>query len=489
MSPREASGTGAAPLRIGFVPVIRPLFTGDAPRLAEEALRGLRALGEELGFEVLTARVDSPARHAASGAPLPPWAVSDPEEARRAAREMAAAAPDLLLVAHVTFATGELLAPLLGAGPRVGVWALPEGAAGRGPRGPLPLNALCGLVMTMSLVDRPEVGRDAPVKWFYGPADGPRLRERLAVTVAALRGLRAVEGARVLRVGGTAPGFYGVEEAPEVAGARLEHAPLEALFDAMAAAPPAEVEAQARRWAEEEDADVGREGLERHARVALALRGLAAEGPYDALAVRCWPELPERGGTMACAAMGDCAGAGVPTACEGDALGALSMLALQGVTGEPAVLLDLADVGADGALLFWHCGNAPAGWAGGPTRLTTHFNRSGVGVVRDMALREGPASGFRLRAGGREAAIVAGRFGPPDRPGPDGVRAWLSELRWGRGRVDAEGFLAGLLGHRLPHHLAFGAGDRVEALHELCAWLGARVLPPRTPVPALEGPS
>lgn len=484
------SRTPREPLRIAFVPVIRPLFKGDAPRATERALRGLRSLGETLGFEVATPRVDSPATHAATGAPLPAYAVSDADEARRAATQVEALEPDLLLILHATFATGDLLAPLLGAARRVGVWALPEASSGAPPTGPLPLNALCGLAMTMSLLDRPEVARDAPVKWFYGGADEDRFRDRLEVTVAALRGLRAVEGARIARIGGTAPGFYGIDEAPAVAGARVEHLPLASLFERVAAVPEADARALAGRWGELEPSDVPPDGLARAARVELALRALAAEGPYDALAVRCWPELPEESGTMACAAMGNCAAAGVPAACEGDALGALSMLALQGVSGEPAVLLDLSDVAeGDEALLFWHCGNAPAGWAaGGRTRLATHFNRDGVGVVRDMVLAEGPATAFRFVDGGRLAAVASGRFGPAEREGFDGVRGWLGALRWGREPVGAAAFLASLLGHRLPHHLAFGVGDRSEALLELCAWLGTRPLPALQDAPALVLP-
>jgi hypothetical protein len=56
------------------------------------------------------------------------------------------------------------------------------------------------------------------------------------------------------------------------------------------------------------------------------------------------------------------------------------------------------------------------------------------------------------------------------------VRGWWGELTWSRERVSAERAVAGILDHRLPHHLALAAGDRREALLELCDRLGATAL-------------
>ncbi|MDZ7800975.1 MAG: hypothetical protein U5K81_09325 [Trueperaceae bacterium] len=444
------------------------------------AQEGLAAWAPRLGVQVASVTVGSQVRHGATGAQVPEGTVSDAEDARRAAARIEADPPDLLLIQHATFATGDLLAPLLRAAPRVAVWATPEGAAGEGP---LPFNALCGLQMTLSMLGVPEVDRgEAPVKWLYGDVHEDRFREAFATTLAALRGVRALSRARILAIGGTAPAFYALEERPDaLSGVTVTPCELRDLFDRVEAVPEREARARATDWADRHALEVDDATLLRGARIERALAALGEEAGADALAVRCWPELPDACGAMACAGMGTRAGEGMPAACEGDVMGALSMLALQGVAAEAAILMDVSDLSeADDALLLWHCGNAPLAWAdpeGPRPRLTTHFNRTDDGPIRDMALAPGPATALRLLSGGREALIASGRIRRLDRSGYDGVRGWWSDLAWHGASLSAERFLAEMLHQRVPHHLAAVAGACAPALAEMAGWLG---IAPRT---------
>jgi L-fucose isomerase-like protein len=191
---------------------------------------------------------------------------------------------------------------------------------------------------------------------------------------------------------------------------------------------------------------------------------------------------------MACAAMGRAADRRTPAACEGDVWGAASMRVLQAVADAPTALLDLSDLDLErDALLLWHCGNAPRALAAAPgTRLTTHFNRDGLGVVRDQTLSAGPATGFRLLPDGAGVALLAlgGRVLPATGPSFDGVRGWWGELTWGRTPMTAARAVAGILDHRLPHHLALVGADVRPALLEFGERIGARLLEP-SPRPGL----
>lgn len=471
------------PLRVGFVAVVRPAFKGDGAAVAARSLAALAGLARGLGAELAGDE----------------GTVRDAAEAAHAGRRLAAADLDLLVVQHATFATGDLLAPLLAAAPRVVVWAVPERAGAKpggpdGGRGPLPLNSLCGLNMTLSFAEGPRGGARGPVAWCYGDPDDARTRARLEALLRAERGARAFATARVLAIGGTAPGFYGLELPALPGGATVVERPLADLFARVAAIDAGEAERHAAAWRAEEPLEAPWDHLVAAARIDLALAAFARDEGANALAVRCWPELPDACGAMACAAMGRAADRGQPAACEGDVWGAASMRVLHAVAGTPAALLDLSDVDVAGdALLLWHCGNAPRALAAAGTRLTTHFNRDGVGVVRDQQLAPGPATAFRLlphgvaagkdgaaRAAGAAALVVGGRVRPATAPSFDGVRGWWGDLVWHRTPVSAERAVASVLDHRLPHHLALAAGDVRAALLDLAERLEAPVLDPGT---------
>ena len=461
-----------APLRIAFATVVRDAFKGDAAALATRALAALELRGASLGYEVDAA----------------PEAVRDVDAATRVGAWVEAGRYDFLLIVHATFATADLLAPLLRSTDAVGVWAVPEaeglplGRPGiRSGMRPLPLNSLCGLNMTLSTLDHPAVAARGTVKWYWGAPGGAAFERRWEATVRALHGLRSLRRARVLQIGGTAPSFYRLEERPSALGAVVDSVPLAVLYERMAACHEADVETRAAEWsARESPVGASPEHVRVAARTELALAALAADGDYQALALRCWPEFADACGGMACAAVGALADRGVPTACEGDVMGALSMLALQAVASVPSALVDLSDLDPEGdRLLLWHCGNAPIAFAGvAGARLTTHFNRDGVGVVRDMHLQPGPASGFRLLEGGAASVIVTGSIDEPSEPDVDGVRGWWRDLRWDGAPRTAYDVVSQVLDARLPHHLALAPGEGGEALHELTVRLGGRVVAP-----------
>ncbi len=473
----------SGPLRIGFAAVVRDAFKGGAAALAGRAQAALERQARSDGDVLLSA----------------PELVRDVHAARRVGAWAAERELDYLLILHATFATGDLLAPLLRALPQVGVWAVPEAEGLPLERGgvlpemrPLPLNSLCGLNMTLSMLEHPAVGKTEPVKWYWGAPGSEEFRRRWLPTLGSLRGLRALRRARILQIGGTAPAFYRLEERPELAGVQLDSVPLEVLYARMVEQPEEGVRARARAWsAAEPPISANEQHVLVAARTELALASLASEGDYQALALRCWPEFAEACGGMACAAVGAMADRLVPTACEGDVMGALSMLVVQALARAPSALMDLSDLDPEAdRLLLWHCGNAPIAFAGAAgARLTTHFNRDGTGVVRDMHLAPGPATGFRLLAGGERAVIVSGTLEDTSEPDFDGVRAWWRELRWDGARSSAFEVVARLLDARLPHHLALAPGDHSEAAHELVVRLGGEVLGAARVRDALHSPT
>lgn len=429
-------------LRIGLVPIVRPLFRGAKFGLQDSSEAALRSLGPQMGFEL-----------AYASAPI-----SDLEAAQRVAREAMAANLDFLLVHHVTFATGETFVPFLELPIPVGLWALSE----VWDSGPLPQNAVCGLNLGVSLATKPH-------KWFLGNPHDPWFLGRLELTLNALRGAKALQKGRILLLGGHAPGFFAFAPKPNT-GLSVEEADLDLLWQAIEQVSPQDTLELAQSFVELSEYPL--EALLPTFRLELALAQIA-QG-YDGIALREWPEIPDRVGVMAYSAMARLADAGMALAPEGDAMGLASMLALRAISQKPSILLDVSHFSERGVML-WHGGEAPQAWAGGPTRLVPHFNRN-MPAVRDMPLKAGPITGLRLLPNGK-AVVHGGQLN--GQKGYDGDSSWLTAASWATQPLTPRQFLSSWLNHQIPHHMAVGMGAFEDALLEMCAWLGLKVLPPQ----------
>jgi L-fucose isomerase-like protein len=125
-----------------------------------------------------------------------------------------------------------------------------------------------------------------------------------------------------------------------------------------------------------------------------AFRKLAENKRLNAWAVRCWPEFSDLYGIGVCHLLGCLTGSGLPAACEGDVYGALAMLIVESLTGQPAFFCDLISFDPQGdTSVFWHCGAAPLAWckSGCQPKLGKHSIIDGGGV-------KGIASEFPLEA-------------------------------------------------------------------------------------------
>lgn len=444
-------------LNVLAVSVQRPIFRGDKAAVWNASRQALEPLLQAHGaaLQVL------------------PEPVTDGDGAAAAAVAIADAMPDLVLVQATTFATAECFLPLLRTGRPTCLWAVPEPTL----TGPLPLNSFCGVNFISSLLSPGE-----QVKWLYGDATDPAFVTRLEATLRALRAVRRLSGSKVLWIGGTAPTFERFEVDPMMLegrfGVELERVDLERLFRIVAEVPDHVATQAAESMSTELDrCQVTPAQLLPCGRLDVALRKLIVDGGYDAAALRCWPECCDRTGAQPCASVARLFDEGHPTACEGDVLGAVSMLALAALAETDPILLDLSHV-TDDALCFWHCGNGPKSLAEpGSTELQTHFNRPDFGAVRAMRMAPGEATMLRFTSLS-EAAVFEGQWsaGPP---AFDGLSGWLRDVRWrGSTPLSAKDTIATVLDRHLPHHFAFASGRLAEPAIELCGWLGIELLEP-----------
>lgn len=459
-------------LKVGLVGAYFPNF--DAPELGvyETSKGEMRALAEALDFDLVALEEGVKSR----------------EEAEQAAREFDAAGVDFLLIQASSFSMGDVILPLVGVDARLGLWFLPEPSF----EGDIPLNSLTGFNLFASIIRLHLRERNLPFKWFFGPATDARFRRRLEITVRALETLKRLSQTKIGLIGGAAPTFLNLGyDAPAIAqrlGVQIEEHPMEDAFrriDQFADNQVAEVvQAMTARAAE---VQVTGDWMMRTGRVYLALRDLADEGPYSALGVRCWPEFQsELAGIGPCAAVSWLNETGVPASCEGDVLGAVSMLAAHYVSRAPVTMTDLVALAEeDGLVQMWHCGPSPASWADEAGQALTYhptLDRASPpeaprsGVSSDLVFAPGPTTIVRFSQAADKLLLMSADVVEGPSQGYAGSRGWLGNLQMKGEPVSIPDLIETIAYYGLEHHYPLARGDWTDVFSELAAWAGIDIL-------------
>lgn len=397
---------------------------------------------------------------------------------------------DRVLIVQATFCDATAACAIAGRLPvPMTVWAFPEPRTG----GRLRLNAFCGLNLAAHALGL----RGKGVAMLYADpetvtpkalaealaAGAPALPDTRAAAggaaQAAARGLAAITGARIGRIGQHPDGFdtcaYDDAALAGLCGATVEPIALGDLFDAargVAAGRVAELRAgldtQIAGLAEQDQT-----ALDKSLRLRIALDGLKSGGAFDGFAIRCWPETFTEYGGAVCgpvAMMGD---ARTPCACEADVYGALTCLMLQAIAGEPVFLADVVDMdAASDTGVVWHCGQAPLSM-GDPAyqpQAAIHSNRR-LPLLFQFPLKPGRVTLARISQARGQVQMVIARGeavqAPPAFSGTSGTIRFDRPAALVAERLVAAG---------LEHHLALAYGAHADAVETVAARLGLPVL-------------
>jgi L-fucose isomerase-like protein len=311
--------------------------------------------------------------------------VIDDPSLRQAISEIRQAGCSVLVVMQPSIGDGRLL-PILAQlwdAPLV-LLATPERPAG-------PKVSSCSLVGThvfASLLRQ----LNKPFEIVYGHPDQQGTLGQLlsAVRICAAGG--ALKRTKVGLVGMHAPGFINLHADPlllsSALGVQMQHFGMQEFFDLVEQQDAAAVEADVacvRALNLPQRDDITAADLALSSRYYLALRSMLSDENLDALAVRCWPEMPARMGHWPYLAMVRLADEGQIVALEGDVDGALSCLVAKLAGIAPGYLSDWIEHD-EHTITLWHPGQAPLSICDRSTaRLGRHFNNN-LPMVVDAAL-------------------------------------------------------------------------------------------------------
>ncbi|MHB1701612.1 MAG: L-fucose/L-arabinose isomerase family protein [Acidobacteriaceae bacterium] len=207
-------------------------------------------------------------------------------------------------------------------------------------------------------------------------------------------------------------------------------------------------------------------------RFYLSMKELMQEMGLDALALQCWPELPNTVGHWPYLAVSRLSAEGAALSIEGDVDGAIGSLVGALLGFGPGFLTDWLEHDAS-SILFWHPGMAPLdmcnsiGCEDGPT-IGDHFNGARPMVLDGPLRTDGSVTISRLwRCDGRyHMTAFEGRTMPPRR------------------RLSGNTLLVEIVGEPvpqifdrlihagMPHHVLIHFGSRAETFRRLARLLG-----------------
>lgn len=154
--------------------------------------------------------------------------------------------------------------------------------------------------------------------------------------------------------------------------------------------------------------DISIEQTKKVAELTVKIRNFYDNNQLSALTIRCWPEFAAEYGISPCAAMSILQSEDRIIACEGDILGAASMLAHKAIGGKTPFFADFSQVDFEKEFaLLWHCGVAPCNlWDGKSICTLDTYFAGGKGVTAGFVMKPGPISIMRIDSVGSEFRIL-----------------------------------------------------------------------------------
>ena len=335
-------------------------------------------------------------------------------------------------------------------------------------------DAFCGKISVCNNLRQAGIAYSLTAKHVVHP-DDPSFRADLTQFAAVCRVVRGLRRARLGAVGARPGAFNTVrysEKLLERSGISVTTVDLSEILgsaskigekDARLVAKVDEMRAYANTTA------VPPAKLVQMARLGVVLDDYVAANCLDATAIQCWTSVQQNHGCNVCTSMSMMSEALLPSACEVDVTGVLTMYAMQLASGTPSALVDWNNnygTDADKCVLF-HCGNWAKSFLPDIKVLNAPILGSTLGVENTWGALDGRTPASPLTFGRITTDDTAGR-----------IRAYVGEGQltndelktFGNRAVAHVPRLQSLLRHvcreGFEHHVVMNASRTAAVLHE-----------------------
>lgn len=390
---------------------------------------------------------------------------------------------DFLIIFNTGIASGYIIPYLAKTNARIGLWAIPEPTKS----GVITTLSFVGLNMNASIIKYYLKNFDIKFKWFYGHPGNDLFDERIGITIKALKAIKKFANSRVGLIGGIAPGwddqYFDERIYEKIWGLKIyRRIDISDVINIAGSFKNDDIKKENEIVrSEAENVNVGEEEISKSNRVFLALKDIAKQEKYDAMAISCWPKFQQYYNLAVCHTIARLNESGLTVADEGDLPGAVSMLLLNYLRNDTlSTLLDFFDFDEeDQRLYFWHCGPTAKWWANkNGISLEKHPSLKGnPGVLSRMSFKETETTIMRIIGEGDEAFVFNTNSIDDAKPKFEGASGWFGNIKIGEQKVSVRDIINTILVAGHPHHYPIAPGNLYKELMEIFGWLGIRQKP------------
>jgi len=393
---------------------------------------------------------------------------------------------DFVILLHPTYITGDVVFELMKTKAYFGLWAVEEPTK----EGPLTLTSFVCLIQNTSIAGHCFKESKKKFKWFFGDVESKYFKPRFKITIKALTAIKNLKDAKIAQIGKIAEGhrdnYYDEREIYKNLG-----------VDVIRGIEVEDILAEA----EKVDEELIRKEVDKiystcseirvkdikiidSVKIYLATKRMCEENNFKAIAFSCWPKLWDFNNVTACLSNSLLDSIGIPAACEGDILSAISMLILNILSGKPSAVMDFPVFDdEDDSILMWHCGSAPFEMADSRGVICRNHYRAefaekpefrDLGPITDIIYLNSDITIFRLTGESEYFYYFTGKTFNEGKKSWNGSRGWVGNLKLYDKPIKAIDLVNTILLNSIQHHFPIVLKDIGKYIKEFAYWLGLK---------------
>jgi len=436
-------------LNVMFVPMAKPTFSQpDALAKFEQSLKMLRDIFGEV---------------------VSPKEILMTPEAIGEFSDRQLSPPDLVIYQSTTFVGADNMAELTRRFDcPMAIWSVREPTIDGGR---LKLNSLTGAFSAGNFL----FNQQKQFEFVFGDPDEKSVKESFSAMSRALRLVKSMRRFTIGVVGSQPAGFgFGAIDETLLSGTFgirvLQTEAADIMRDAAAMAPEdykemlGEFTGRTKGWEKTPE-----ENLEKYARLRKAYQNFIDKNHIGAIASRCWPDFFTGFGAPVCGVLSMLNDNGIPSSCETDLGGVITMVMGSELSGGAVYFGDpvAVDEKANG-IVFWHCGAGASCLARKKegAGVGVHPNRK-IGPTMEMGLRQGEVTVLRLGKSPEGFRIFAMKGEALDEP----QKFWGTSVTVRPAEGAASEKVAKMAGDGWEPHFIVAYGDIMKELRLLSTYM------------------